>query len=207
MCRKVTSCISASTSDPAVTDRPRTPRLERGVRVSGIGFCAGQKMTMLRNACSAAFARTCPHQTPTAFHAWCGKPWGPIPFHGKGLRPPISAVGPWTKFHHAGKRLRHNARTHLSTSSSHRFPRTVWKTTGGMDKKSPRLETPAVQCSRPLVHIQPPSISTRGVENNKGSDDTSPDPSLGSPVAALTSGRRRPAGHWCRGNPWRRSGG
>ncbi len=36
-CRKATSCTSASTSDPAASDRPRTPRPVRGVRVSGDG--------------------------------------------------------------------------------------------------------------------------------------------------------------------------
>ncbi len=35
-CRKATSCTSASTSDPAASDRLRTPRL-RGVRVSEYG--------------------------------------------------------------------------------------------------------------------------------------------------------------------------
>ncbi|KAG1473069.1 hypothetical protein G6F54_014398 [Rhizopus delemar] len=34
-----------------------------------------------------------------------------------------------------------------------------------MDKKSPRVETPALQASRPLVHTKFPSLSTRGVEN------------------------------------------
>jgi len=71
----------------------------------------------------------------------------------------------WTNFHHASKRLRCNARTHLSTPSSHCSPRTVWKTIGAVDKESPRPETPAPQRSNPLVHTKFPLLSTCGVEN------------------------------------------
>lgn len=36
-----------------------------------------------------------------------------------------------------------------------------------VDRISPRFETPALQCSRPLVHTKFPSLSTSGVENNR----------------------------------------
>lgn len=78
------------------------------------------------------------------------------------------ARAPWTKFRHAWKPLQRNARTYLSTSSSHRSPRPVWKTIGAVDKKPPRPETPAAQCSRPLVHTKFPLLSTRGVHKQQG---------------------------------------
>lgn len=60
---------------------------------------------------------------------------GADPFPRERAPTPISAVGPWTEFHHASKRLRCNARAHLSTPSSHRSPRPVWKTIEGHGQK------------------------------------------------------------------------
>ena len=103
------------------------------------------------------------------------------------------------KNHHASKRLRCNARTHLSTPSSHRFPRRMWRTgeayvepspcsadasrsrawarlykgsPARLDRFSPRFETPALQCSHPLVHTSShrfPRVvwkTTGGVDKN-----------------------------------------
>src|SRR3989304_2624152 len=89
----------------------------------------GQIFTALRNACAAMLAPTCPHQVPIALHVPCGK-----------------QSGPWTKNHHVRKRLHRNARTHLSTPSSHCFPRAVWKTPDGPLWQSPTLVGGAKQC-------------------------------------------------------------
>lgn len=82
-----------------------------GPALPGLPVQCGQIFTTLRNACGAMLAPTCPHQVPIAFHAWCGK-----------------QLEAWAKNHHARKCLHRNARTHLSTPSSHHFPRVVWKT-------------------------------------------------------------------------------
>lgn len=132
----------------------------RGVRVSG----DGQKSTRLRNACGATFAGTCPQQTPIAFHAGCGKPWGRIPFHGKGLRPRSVQSDRGQNF----TTLRNACGATLPPTCPHQIPTTLHDGCGkpltGMDKKQPRPETLATCGSQALVHIKPPSLSTPRVE-------------------------------------------